>query len=71
MRVLTSKEGDLMSFFDKTDETEVGINKTTMNFLLINNHISVGNEANKGKIVGQLPFENIFGFCKTFKKITK
>ena len=28
-------------------------------------------EANKGKIKGQLPFEQLFGFCKTFKKTTK
>ena len=27
--------------------------------------------ANKRKIKGQLPPEHIFGFCKTFKKITK
>ena len=35
--------------------------------MLINNHVL----ANKGKIKGQLPLENIFGFCKSFKKITK
>ena len=35
--------------------------------MLINNHIL----ANKGKIKGQLPLENIFGFCKSFQKITK
>ena len=26
---------------------------------------------NKGKIKSQLPLEHIFGFCKTFKKVTK
>ena len=35
--------------------------------MLINNHI----EANRGKIRGQLPLEDVVGFCKTFKKITK
>ena len=59
MRVLTSKDGDLISYFDKNDDTLKG--------MLINNH----DEPNKGKIVGQLPLEHIFGFCKTFKKITK
>ena len=36
--------------------------------MLIDNHKVV---ANKGKIKGQLPLENIFGFYETFKKITK
>ena len=35
--------------------------------MLINNHEA----ANKGKIGGQILLEHIFGFCKTFKKITK
>ena len=35
--------------------------------MLINNHI----EANQGKIEGQLHLEDVFGFCKTLKKITK
>ena len=35
--------------------------------MLITNHEA----ANRGKIKGQLPLEHIFGFCKTFKKVTK
>ena len=35
--------------------------------MLINNH----KEDNRGKIKGQLPLEHIFGFCKSFKKVTK
>ena len=35
--------------------------------MLINNHTDV----NKGKIKGYLYLEDIFGFCKTFKKVTK
>ena len=35
---------------------------------LINNHAV---EVNKSKIKGQLALEHIFGFCTTFKKITK
>ena len=39
--------------------------------MLIDSHDIVGQEVNKGKIKGQLALENIFGFCKTFKKVTK
>ena len=35
--------------------------------MLINNHT----DANKGKIKGYLYLEDIFGFCKTFEKVTK
>ena len=35
--------------------------------MLINNHT----DANKSKIKGYLHLEDIFGFCKTFKKVTK
>ena len=35
--------------------------------MLINNHT----DANKGKLKGYLYLEDIFGFCKTFKKVTK
>ena len=35
--------------------------------MLINNHQA----ASKGKLKGKLPLEQIFGFCKTFEKITK
>ena len=65
MRVLTSKDGDLMSYFDKIDETQ--IDNTSLKQKLITNHVA----ADKGKIVGQLPLEHIFGVCKIFKKITK
>ena len=35
--------------------------------MLIDNHIV----ANRGKIKGYLYLEEIFGFCKSFKKVTK
>ena len=35
--------------------------------MLTNNHT----DANKGKIKGYLYLEDVFGFCKTFKKVTK
>ena len=66
MRVLTSKDGDIISYFDKINEPDV--NNTTLKQRLINNHTIA---ANKGKLTGQLPLEHIFGFCKTFKKVTK
>ena len=45
----------------------VQIRDTPHQKLLINNHI----DANKDKIKGYLFLEDIFGFCKTFKKVTK
>ena len=35
--------------------------------MLVNNHT----DANKGKIKGYLYLEDIFGFCQTFKRVTK
>ena len=67
MRLLTSKDADLSSYFDKNGESVLD-NKNPLKKILINNHAV---EVNKGKIEGQLALENIFGFCKTFKKITK
>ena len=68
MGALTSKDGHLLSHFDKNDEEQAGIEKTSLYHHRINNHDLA---ANKGKIKGQLQLEHIFGFCKTFKKITK
>ena len=36
--------------------------------MLIDNHEA---DANRGNIKAQLPLEHIFGFCKTFRKVTK
>ena len=68
MRLLTQKDGDLSSYFDKIDETEAGSADSTLKKMLIDSHT---NEDNKGKIRANHPLEHIFGFCKTFKKITK
>ena len=35
--------------------------------MLIDNHL----DANKGKIKGYLYLEDVFGFCKSLKKVTK
>ena len=68
MRLLTQKDGDLSSYFDKIDEVEAGIANSTLKRLLVDSH---DDDNNKGKIRANLPLEHIFGFCKTFKKITK
>ena len=67
MRLLTSKDGDLSSYFDRNGEAVINDNNP-LKQILINNHDVV---ANKGKIKGHLSLEHIFGFCRTFKKITK
>ena len=68
MRALTSKDRALLSHFDKSDESEAGIENTSLHHHLINNHDL---PANKGKLKGVLLIEHIFGFCKAFKKDTK
>ena len=67
MRLLTSKDGDLSSYFDKNGESVLH-DDNPLNQILINNH---ARDVNKGKIKGHLALEHIFGFCKTFKKVTK
>ena len=78
MRAISNKDGDLVSQFDNINENDipvlnrladlpVQIRDTPHQKMLINNHI----DANRGKIKGYLYLEDIFGFCKTFKKVTK
>ena len=78
MRVISNKDGDLVSQFDNINENDipvlnrladlpVQIRDTPHQKMLINNHI----DANRGKIKGYLYLEDIFGFCKTFKKVNK
>ena len=67
MRLVTEKDGDLSTYFDIFNESEDGINDSTLKQILINNHT----EANRGLIRGHLPLEYIFGFARSFKKITK
>ena len=76
MRVLSTRDGNLLSQFDKINE-EVGadeaattdnIQNTSLNKMIITYHEA---DANRENIKGQLPLEHIFGFCKTFKKVTK
>ena len=78
MRAISNKDGDLVSQFDNINENDIPvlnrladlptqIQSTPHQKMLINNHI----DANRGKIKGYLYLEDIFGFCKTFKKVTK
>ena len=67
-RLLTQKDGGLSSYLDEIDETEVGITNSSKKHMLIDSHT---NDDNKGKIKANFPLEQIFGFGKTFKKITK
>ena len=67
MFFLTSKDGDLYSRFDRNGENALN-DSIVLKKTLINNYAI---EVNKGKIKGHLPLEQLFGFFKTFKKITK
>ena len=78
MKVISNKDVDLLSQFDNNNENDIPfferladlppqIRCTTHQKMLIDNHT----DPNKGKIEGHLFLEDIFGFCKTFKKITK
>ena len=68
MRLLTQKDGDLSSYFDKMDETEAGTTNSTLKHMLIDSHT---NENNKGKKKANFPLKHLFGFCRTFQKKTK
>ena len=68
IRALTSKDEDLLPHFDKTVEAQAEINITSCKHLLVDNHDVA---ASISKIRGKIPREFLFGFCGTFKKITK
>ena len=77
-RAISNKDGDLLSQFDNINENDIPVLNRLADLLvqirdiphqkmLINNHT----DANKVKIKGYLYLEDVFGFCKTFKKVTK
>ena len=68
MRILTQKDGDPSSYFDKIDEREDGIANSTLKHVLIDSHT---NEDKKGRKRANLLLAHSFGFCKTFKKKQK
>ena len=65
MRALTSKDGVLLSYFEKIKENEINI--TSLKQMLKAHKTAT----NKRKISRQQPLEHLFGFCESFKKITK
>ena len=80
MKSISNKDGDLLSQFDNINENDIPVVERLADLqpqirdsphqkMLINNHT----DANKGKIKGYIYIylEDIFGFCKTFKKVTK
>ena len=78
MRAISNKDGDLLSQFDNIIQNDIPIlerladlppqiRSTPHQKMLIDNHT----DANKGKFKGYLYLKDIFGFCKTFKKVTK
>ena len=67
MRIITSKDSDLSSYFDNQGENALGEDGKNIWKQLLK--ISHENAANKGKIKGGLALDFLFGFCKTFKKI--
>ena len=66
MRVLQSKDGDLINLFDNNDQSVAQIGNTSIKHLLIDNH---GIAGNKGKLKGQLPSEHIADFIKVLEKL--
>ena len=64
VRMITSKDSELSSFFDENGENALD-DRNPLKQILINNHAE---EVKKGKIKGQLPLEHINSFCKTYKK---
>ena len=78
MKVIANTDGGLLSQFGKINENDIPILERLNNLppqsrntphqkMLINNHT----DATKSKIKGYLFLEDIFGFCKSFKKVTK
>ena len=78
MRAISKKDCDLLSEFDNINGIYIPIlnrladlpnqiPSTPHQKMLINNHTT----ANSGKIKRNLFLEDIFGFCKTFKKLNK
>ena len=53
MRLVTQKDGDLSSYFDIIDQSEDGIDNSSIKQVLINNHTA----DNRGVIRGRLPLE--------------
>ena len=66
MRLLTSKDWNLISFFHKKDGRRDKFIGSSLNQILTDNHEQIDKN---GKIKAQLVLEHVFGFCKTIEKI--
>ena len=78
MTVISNRDDHLLSQFGNINENDIPflerlvdlppqIRSTPQQKMFIDDH----NDPNKGKSKGYLFLEDIFGFCKTFKKVTK
>ena len=78
MRRISNKDGDLLSQFDNISDNDITvlerladlpsqIRSTPQQKMLINNHT----DANKGETKRHLYLEDVFGFCKSLKTVTK
>ena len=65
MRALTTKEGDLLSHFNKIDESQAEINSKSPKHLLVDSHDIA---ANKRIMKGQLPREHFFWILSNVQK---
>ena len=68
IRLLTSRDGDLLSYFEKIGDTQIGIKGSSFSRILIGIHEEV---ANGGKVKRHLILEHNLRFFKTFKKVKK
>ena len=78
MKVISIKDGEIKTQQDNINENVIPVLERLLNLppqirdtphqkMIIDNHT----DANKDKIKGYLYLEGIFGFCKSFKKVTK
>ena len=78
MKVISNKDGVLLSQFDNINENDIPLLErnfklppkvldTSHQKMLINNQT----DANKGKIKGYLYSKDVFRYCKSFKKVNK
>ena len=78
LKVFSNKDGDFLSQFVNISENDIPILESLQDLppqilstphqkMVINNRT----DANKSNIKGYLSLEDIFAFCKTFKKVTK
>ena len=78
MKLISKKDDDFLSQFGNIKENDIPllerlaelppqIRSTPHQKMLIDNNT----DPNKGKFKGHLYLEDIFGFCESFKKVTK